>query len=128
MQTFGTYPNPQAGAAPIPGTGTPAVVYMPGSVRLTGNPTGDGVLIVDGDLDVHGGLAFYGLILVTGKITFSGGGSDAVNLYGAILAGQDVGVADSVGGSFNFHYDSCALKQSPPPGPPKLLATHELMY
>jgi hypothetical protein len=129
---FGTFPTgtlPAAqGGGPDPATGNPAIVYMPGSVRLTGNVTGDGILIVDGDLDVHGGLAFYGLILVTGSITFTGGGSEPVNLYGAILGGQDVQATDAIGGSFNFHYDSCALRQFQVPGPPQLLATHEVIY
>ena len=131
-QPFGTYPTgtiPAAqGGGPDPTTGTPAIVYVPGSVRLTGNTTGDGILIVDGDLDVHGGLAFYGLILVKGSITFTGGGSEPVNLYGAILGGQDVLATDAIGGSFNFHYDSCALRQFQVPGPPQLLATHEVIY
>ena len=131
-QTFGTYPTgtlPAAqGGGPDPTTGNPAVVYVPGSVRLTGNTTGDGILIVDGDLDIHGGLDFYGLILVTGSITFTGGGSQAVNLYGAVLGGQDVNATDAIGGSFNFHYDSCALRQFQVPGPPRLLATHEVIY
>lgn len=113
----------------------PVTTYIPGSVHLTGNTQGSGILIVDGDLDVNGGLFFYGLILVRGQINFTGGGSQPVNLYGAILAGQDVNAqdqtdGDSVGGSFNFHYDSCALKLPAKqiPGPPALLAEHEAMY
>ena len=131
-QNFGTYPTgtlPAAqGGGPDPSTGNPAIVYVPGSVRLTGNTTGNGILIVNGDLDIHGGLDFYGLILVTGSITFTGGGSQAVNLYGAVLGGQDVNATDAIGGSFNFHYDSCALRQFQVPGPPRLLATHEVIY
>lgn len=131
-QVFGTYPTGLPDA-PSFGTGAPATVYVPGSVHLSGNASGSGILIIDGDLEVHGGLSFYGLILVKGQITFTGGGSQNINVYGAILAGQDVNaqdvaLIDSVGGSFNFHYDSCALKLFPNTGPPKLLATHEVMY
>ena len=111
------------------------MVYVPGSVQLSGNTSGSGVLIIDGDLDVHGGLSFYGLILVRGQINFTGGGSQKVNMYGAILAGQDVTAqdipqGDSIGGSFSFTYDSCALKQKPivNNGPPKLLAEHEISF
>jgi hypothetical protein len=129
-QVYGTYPT---GLPDSPTGSNPQTTYIPGSVRLDGNTTGSGVLIIDGDLDVHGGLNFYGLILVRGQINFTGGGSQSVNLYGALLAGQDVNaqdiaLGDNIGGSFNFHYDSCALKQSAPPGPPRLLATHEVMY
>jgi hypothetical protein len=113
----------------------PATSFIPGSVQLTGNASGSGILIIDGDLDVHGGLDFYGLIIVLGKISFTGGGSQSVNLYGALLAGQDVNAqdvaeGDSIGGSFDFHYDSCALKLPAKqiPGPPALLAEHEAMF
>ena len=132
--SFGTYPNGLPDAPSYPAGGAPATVYVPGSVQLTGGASGSGILIIDGDLDVHGGLNFYGLILVKGQITFSGGGASKVNLYGAMLAGEDVNAqdgtidGDSIGGSFNFQYDSCALSLIPPSGPPKLLATHEIMY
>jgi hypothetical protein len=130
---FGDFPS---GLPDSPSFGTgkgPATVYVPGSVHLSGNAGGSGILIIDGDLEVHGGLDFYGLILVKGQISFTGGGSQNINLYGAILAGQDVNaqdvaMTDTIGGSFSFHYDSCALKQFPSQGPPKLLATHEIMY
>lgn len=131
-QNFGTYPTGLPNA-PVFLTGGPATVYVPGSVQLSGNATGSGILIIDGDLDVHGGLAFYGLILVKGKITFTGGGHQSVNMFGAILAGedvnaQDIAIQDTIGGSFSFQYDSCALRLMPSSGPPKLLATHEIMY
>jgi hypothetical protein len=132
-QTFGNYPQGMpANPSWPPGQG-PSQVYIPGSVQLTGNTSGAGVLIINGDLDVHGGLDFYGLILVRGKIKFTGGGSQNINMFGALLAGedvnaQDIAILDTVGGSFSFQYDSCALKQFTQKGPPSLLATHEVMY
>jgi len=133
--SFGGYPTTLL-PSPVfpPGTG-PQTTYIPGSVHLSGNTTGSGILIIDGDLDVNGGLNFYGLVLVRGKISFTGGGSQAVNLYGAILAGEEVNAqdqpdGDSIGGSFNFRYDSCALKLNSKQqhGPPALLAEHETMF
>ena len=130
---FGDYPTGLPSAPVFPPGGGPATVYVPGSVHLSGNATGSGILIIDGDLDVHGGLAFYGLILVKGQITFTGGGHQNVNVFGAMLAGEDVNAQDiaqqdTIGGSFSFQYDSCALSLIPSAGPPKLLATHEVMY
>ena len=131
-QQFGTFPpnllsnGDESGAQPIS-------VYVPGSVKLTSDANGAGIIIVDGDLEINGGFNFYGLLLVRGRVSFTGGGSQAVNLYGAILAGEDVSASDvaatdKFGGSINFKYDRCALQSSAPPGPPKLLATHELSY
>lgn len=108
-QVFGTYPT---GMPNSPSGAVPQVTYVGGSVQLTSSSTGSGILIVDGDLDVHGGMNFYGLIIVRGVTTFSGGGSDQVNLYGAILSGEKLGAADAeLGGSVSLQYDSCALKQ-----------------
>lgn len=132
-QGFGGFPPglPDNNAFPT-GTG-PQTTYIPGSVKLTSDANGSGILIVDGDLEINGGFNFYGLVLVRGQVSFSGGGSNNVNLYGSILAGQDVlandtSMTDSFGGSINFKYDRCALALSAPTGPPNLIATHELMY
>ncbi|HWX53996.1 MAG TPA: hypothetical protein VN176_05335 [Verrucomicrobiae bacterium] len=151
-QTFGGYPtkypalNPDGTANPLggllnPSTAVPQTTYVAGSVQLTSNATGAGVLIVDGDLNIHGGLNFYGLILVRGSVTFTGGGSSGTNLNGAILAGKDVirpacsdptgltcDAGDSIGGNVKLQYDVCALSFTQSKGPPAVLATHELQY
>jgi hypothetical protein len=131
-QTFGTYP---AGlpSEPALGSYTSVTEYIPGSVHLTSAATGSGILIVDGDLDINGGLNWYGLILVRGKVSFTGGAGASTNLYGAILAGDDVNATnqpqtDGFGGSINFQYDVCALNRLGGSTPPQLLATHEVMY
>jgi len=77
-------------------------------VRLQGGSSGCGLLLVDGDLAVHGGFEWYGVILVTGSITFTGGGGK--NVTGAILAGGTAAV-DLVGGDANIIYCSTAIRQ-----------------
>jgi hypothetical protein len=129
-QVFGIYP---LGLPSSPVGSVPATVYVPGSIKLTSAANGSGILIVDGDLEVNGGLNFYGLVLVRGKVSFTGGAGQNVNMYGAILAGEDVNatdqaLTDNLGGSINLHYDSCALRQSNSTVPPKLLVTHEITY
>jgi hypothetical protein len=129
-QTFGTYPS---GLPTEPATVNAVTEYIPGSVKLTAGANGAGILIVDGDLEINGGLNWYGLILVRGKVSFTGGAGQNVNLYGAILAGEDVNatdqaLTDTFGGSINFHYDVCSLKKVGGSRPPRLLATHELMF
>lgn len=131
-QQFGTYPSGLP-TEPNPSSYTSVTEYIPGSVKLTSDSQGSGILIVDGDLELNGGLSWYGLILVRGKVSFTGGGSEAVNLYGAVLAGEDVLAvnntqSDVFGGSINFHYDICALQRSGPQMPPRLLATHEISF
>ena len=135
-QQFGGYPASLLGNPPVEPSPTgynPVTTYIPGSVKLTADANGAGILVIDGDLEINGGLNYYGLILVRGKVSFTGGGSQAVNLYGSILAGEDVtatdtAVSDKFGGSINFHYDVCALKRSGGTQPPRLLATHEITF
>jgi hypothetical protein len=131
-QTFGTYPTGLP-TEPAPGSYTPVTEYIPGSVKLTADASGSGILIVDGDLEINGGLNWYGLVLVRGKVSFTGGAGASTNLFGAILAGDDVSATNQVqtdgfGGSIDFHYDVCALKRLGGSTPPQLLATHEIMY
>lgn len=122
---------------PDPNTLLTVNEYIPGSVKLTSAAQGSGILIVDGDLEINGGLNWYGLVLVRGKVSFTGGAGSSVNMYGAILAGEDITAinngttsidGDKFGGSTNFHYDTCALANNGGKRPPRLLATHELMF
>jgi len=75
-------------------------------VQLNAQTSGCGILMVEGDLAVHGGFQWYGVILVTGTITFTGGGGK--NVTGAMLAGSEVS-ADLVGGDANIVYCSSAV-------------------
>ncbi|HKW76897.1 MAG TPA: hypothetical protein VJN64_15305 [Terriglobales bacterium] len=138
-QTFGGFPSGMLQNPPVEPTVPPNTVteYIPGSVHLTSGASGSGILIIDGDLDINGGLNWYGLILVRGSVTFTGGAGSSVNLFGSILAGQDVTAVnqgqlsvdgDKFGGSINFHYDVCALKNGNGNQPPHMLATHEMSY
>ena len=76
-------------------------------VKLTAFTNGCGILMVEGDLAVQGAFHWYGVVLVTGSITFTGGG--AKNVTGAMLAGGTVS-ADLVGGDANILYCSSAVR------------------
>ena len=75
-------------------------------VKLSGGVQGCGVLLVDGDLDLNGNFFWHGVVVVTGSITFTGGGNK--NITGGLLAGSDVD-ADVVGGNANIVYCSTAI-------------------
>ena len=77
-----------------------------GGLKMS-NVDGYGTLIVDGDLTMGGGFTWTGLVLVTGTLTFNGGGS-GVNITGAVMAGDAV----SLNGSLEIYYDSCAVGES----------------
>lgn len=78
----------------------------PGQVTLK-NCTGYGTLLVNGDLSMGASFQWNGLIIVTGGITFSGGGSGA-NITGAVLSNG----FSAINGSIEIKYDSCMVSTS----------------
>ena len=72
------------------------------------NLTGYGLLLVEGDLRLSGGFNWNGLILVTGTLTFNGGGPNSINIQGAVLANQTI----DINGGVNIAYDSCMIDNS----------------
>jgi hypothetical protein len=132
-QTFGVPPTfpPTPPDNPVgPANMTSQVTYVPGNLKITSSSIGNGILVVDGDLEINGGLQFYGLILVKGVVSFTGGGADKTNIFGAVLAGQSslVNTDTTLGGSAVINYDSCALVQKKAPRPPNAIAFRELPY
>jgi hypothetical protein len=127
--TFGTPPAPFPPTDVVSPPGeVDQITYIPGSVDLQAHTGGAGVLVIDGDLTIHGGIDFYGLIIVKGVITFSGSGSgQGVNVIGGIVSGNG-SVADTIGGGVNIQFDHCALGHDSITAPPKLLSARELSY
>lgn len=77
-----------------------------GGLKMS-NIDGYGTLIVEGDLTMGGGFDWTGLVVVTGTLTFNGGGS-GVNITGAVMSGGTV----SLNGGLEIYYDSCAVGDS----------------
>jgi len=71
------------------------------------NGIGYGLLLVEGDLTLGGGFDWNGLILVSGTLTFNGGGG-GINIRGAVLANQTV----DINGNVDIRYDSCKVDSS----------------
>ncbi len=116
---LGTLPSPWPPAAGTSPTNyTPKLTYAdvgPGGVmKITANGSiGSGILVVEGDLEVNGGLEFYGLIVVRGTVKFLGGGSGGANVIGGVLAGSsvtNVTGTTTTGGSVSITYSSCAFR------------------
>jgi hypothetical protein len=91
--------------------------FHPTGLKLS-NVTGYGILLVKGDLTLAANFNWNGLILVTGDIIFSGGGSVVKNILGAVLAGA---VAD-VNGDVHINYDSCMIDDSLDDGSPAVIS------
>jgi hypothetical protein len=84
------------------------VYANPGPLGITLNTvTGYGVLLVNGNLTMGGNFSWNGLILVTGSVTFNGGGN-AININGALLSDSSTNLS----GHIKVDYNSCNVSKS----------------
>ncbi len=88
------------------------IVYHNGDLSLSGSGAGQGILLVEGNLNVQGRIDFYGPVIVTGGVNIRGTGSDDVKFYGGVMA-QDVTLDDSkLTGNATVNYSSCAIRRA----------------
>lgn len=95
-----------SGEPPTPDA-DPKIVYfdMGGSKKIKLNSSrGTGILLVNGSLDLSGGFAWYGLIIVTGDLKYSGGGEKSIS--GSVFAGNSTSMDVNVGGNGVIKYCS----------------------
>jgi hypothetical protein len=76
------------------------------------NVTGYGVLVVKGDLQMAGNLDWHGVIIVTGVMTSSGGGSNSKNIQGQVYAGSSSLGDTTISGNIDMGYNSCEVKKA----------------
>jgi hypothetical protein len=97
---------------PLIPTGNANIVYfnMNGvnTIKLAGGCHGEGILLVNGNLEINGGFAWYGIVIATGALTFSGGGEK--NITGGVLAGNMTSVEVDVAGNVGILYCSDVLR------------------
>ncbi len=87
------------------------IIYASGSqLKMASNARGQGLLLIEGDLEIAGGFEFYGLIVAKGGIKISGTGN---KINGALLA-QDVAIGDqnTISGNTTLQFSSCALNKA----------------
>ena len=94
-------------------------------IKLSGGTTGCGMLLVEGDLDMSGDFSWYGIIIVTGSIRYTGGGNK--NVTGAIISGGSVDADIVVGGNSNIVYCSSAIDAQTENRPLRILSWKEEM-
>ncbi len=81
------------------------IVYAPGNVTLNGR-YGQGLLLVEGDLNVQGGLQFYGIVIVKGRLRTTGTGG---HFNGGVMAANVDLDQNNVLGNAIINYSNCAV-------------------
>lgn len=91
-----------------------------GELRLN-NVTGYGILVVKGDLQLAGNLDWHGIIIATGVVRSSGGGSNVKNIQGQVYSGSSALGDTTVSGSITISYNSCDVKKAQSSQPLKMV-------
>jgi hypothetical protein len=84
------------------------IIHFTGDTRLT-TGTGQGVMLVDGDLTEAGSFTFTGIIITRGTVKATGSGNTVTGMI--MAAAVDLGDAVTLGGSTTLQYSSCAIQQ-----------------
>lgn len=85
------------------------IIYIQGDATLQSGSRGQGMLLVDGNLDVRGDFQFHGIIITQGDFNAQGAGN---RVYGSVMASNvDFNVQKGVGASV-LDYSSCAIERA----------------
>ncbi len=84
------------------------IIHATGDLHLSGG-YGQGILLVDGNLQVTGGFEFYGAVIVRGTLNTTGQGG---HFNGAVMAANVDLEQNTVLGDAVIHYSSCALNRA----------------
>jgi len=87
------------------------IIHVNGDVTLNGDQ-GQGILLVDGDLNVQGSYQYYGIVLVRGSLKTSGGGSTDAHFWGAVMAANVDLELNSLTGNATMNYSKCAITEA----------------
>ncbi len=85
------------------------IIHIAGTARMQSGGVGQGILLVDGDLDLRGNFVFAGIIIVQGNFETQGSGN---RVFGGVIAGNaDFDNQVLTGGSV-IQNSSCAVERS----------------
>lgn len=70
---------------------------------------GQGILSVEGDLDLRGGFLFYGIIIVQGNFETQGNGN---RIIGAVMASNGLLDDQSITGGSEITYSKCTIQRA----------------
>jgi hypothetical protein len=84
-------------------------MWTGGALTLQSNGYGQGILLVDGDLQVRGGFTFFGIIIVQGTFT-TGNGTNRI--FGAVMASNAADLNQTFLGTSTIQYSRCAVTRA----------------
>lgn len=87
----------------------PLIYHGGPDLRIQSGGYGQGILLVDGNLDLRGGFVFHGIIIVQGTFQTQGAGE---RIVGAVMASNAELDQMSMSGGSEIQYSSCAVQRA----------------
>lgn len=84
------------------------IIHATGTITLN-NVQGQGILLVDGDLNVQGSYQFFGIVIIQGDLKTAGGGSTDAHFWGGVMAQNADLSIQNLSGKATLNYSSCAI-------------------
>src|SRR6267143_4203548 len=84
------------------------IIHATGTITLN-NTQGQGILLVDGDLNIQGSYQFFGIIIIQGDLKTAGGGSTDAHFWGGVMAKNADLSTQSLSGKATLNYSSCSI-------------------
>jgi hypothetical protein len=84
------------------------IIHLTGSVTLNGTQ-GQGILLVDGDLNVQGSYQFFGITIIQGDLKTAGGGNTDAHFWGGVMAKNADLSTQSLSGKATLNFSSCSI-------------------
>src|SRR6266702_1395889 len=84
------------------------IIHITGDVTLNGDQ-GQGVLLVDGTLNVNGSYQFFGIAIIEQDIKTAGGGNTDAHFWGGVMAKNADLSTQNVSGHATLNYSSCSI-------------------
>ena len=85
------------------------IIYAAQTLRINSNGYGQGILLIEGDLEVQGGFTFYGPVFVKGELRTAGTGG---HFNGGVLAANVDLSTSAVLGNAVVTFSSCAVERA----------------
>lgn len=84
------------------------IIYATGTITLN-NTQGQGILLVNGDLNVQGSYQFYGIVIVQGDLKTAGGGTTEAHFWGGVMSRNADLSVQNLSGKATLNFSSCSI-------------------
>jgi len=84
------------------------IIYATGEITLN-NTQGQGILLVNGNLNVQGSYNFYGIVIIQGDLKTSGGGTTEAHFWGGVMAKNADLSVQNLSGKATLNFSSCSI-------------------